>query len=112
MNQALHHVHAVISAADDWMQLDEEAIAARVLEDLYWAMPGSRGSGPRRGPKREGEASDVPGMLRASTAIRPSARPGGFGVPNLYLAGDWCDTGLAGHDGGGRSKRLLGGRPR
>ena len=26
-------------------------------------------------------------------AIRPGARPGGRGIPNLYLAGDWCDTG-------------------
>lgn len=24
---------------------------------------------------------------------RPSGRPGGFGIPNLYLAGDWTDTG-------------------
>ena len=24
---------------------------------------------------------------------RPSARPGGHGIPNLALAGDWTDTG-------------------
>ena len=26
-------------------------------------------------------------------AMRPGPRPGGRGIPNLYLAGDWCDTG-------------------
>lgn len=88
----LHHVHAVISAADDWMELDEEAIAARVLEDLHWAMPGSRGLIPvevRSVKEKRATFRASPGI----DDIRPSARPGGFGVPNLYLAGDWCDTG-------------------
>ena len=31
----LHHVHAVISAADDWMGLDEAAIGRRVVADLH-----------------------------------------------------------------------------
>ena len=88
----LHHIHAVISAAKDWMDLDESAIAARVLEDLHWAMPGSRGLKPvevRSVKEKRATFRACPGI----DSIRPSARPGGFGVPNLFLAGDWCDTG-------------------
>ena len=88
----LHHVHAVISAADDWMDLDESAIAARVLKDLHWALPGSRGLMPievRSVKEKRATFRASPGI----DSIRPSARPGGFGVPNLFLAGDWCDTG-------------------
>jgi zeta-carotene desaturase len=88
----LHHVHAVISAADDWMDLDESAITARVLKDLHWALPGSRGLMPievRSVKEKRATFRASPGI----DSIRPSARPGGFGVPNLFLAGDWCDTG-------------------
>ena len=48
-----------------------------------------------------GPGAQAPGPLRAPTARTPGsprAAPGyigvgGGGVANLYLAGDWCDTG-------------------
>lgn len=88
----LHHVHAVISAADSWMPLSESEIVERVLVDLAWAMPSSKGIEPvevRTVKERKATFRAEPGI----DAIRPGARPGGRGIPNLYLAGDWCDTG-------------------
>ncbi|MDX2016352.1 MAG: hydroxysqualene dehydroxylase HpnE [Planctomycetota bacterium] len=37
-------LHAVISAADDWMPLTEDQIASRVLDDLAACVPASRGA--------------------------------------------------------------------
>ena len=88
----LHHLHAVISAADDWMRLREPEIVDKVLADLAWAMPASRGIRPvevRTVKERDATFRAAPGI----DAIRPGARPGGRGISNLYLAGDWCDTG-------------------
>lgn len=91
------HVHAVVSAADDWMELGEDEIVARVLEDLAWTFPASRGLEP--------VAARAVKEKRATVALTPDAearRPGagprfigheGGGIPNLALAGDWCDTG-------------------
>ena len=88
----LHHVHAVISAADDWMGLDEETIARRVVADLHWALPASRGIDPvevRSVKEKRATFRASPGI----DAMRPGPAPGGRGISNLYLAGDWCDTG-------------------
>ena len=88
----LHHVHAVISAADDWMGLDEETIGRRVVADLHWALPASRGIQPvevRSVKEKRATFRASPGI----DAMRPGPAPGGNGIPNLYLAGDWCDTG-------------------
>lgn len=85
------HLHAVISGADAWMELEEPAIVARVLEDLRWAQPRARGLEPvghRTVKEKRATFRAVPGVDR----IRPSVEPG-TGVPNLYLAGDWCRTG-------------------
>jgi len=122
------HVHAVISAADDWMALDEAEIVERVLADIHASLPGSIGLRPisaRSVKEKRATFAVVPGV----DGIRPSAAPGtvgsfatavggrmaggaaangnepgggvgvgsgrggGGGVRNLYLAGDWCDTG-------------------
>ncbi len=88
----LHHVHAVISAADDWMGLDEDTIGRRVVADLHWALPASRGIQPvevRSVKEKRATFRASPGI----DAMRPGPAPGGNGIPNLYLAGDWCDTG-------------------
>jgi squalene-associated FAD-dependent desaturase len=87
-----HHVHAVISAADSWMKLDEEAITRRVVADLHWALPASRGLEPIA----VRSVKEKRATFRAEPGIddrRPSARPGGHGIPNLALAGDWTATG-------------------
>ena len=90
-DQGRQHVHAVISAADDWMPLGEDEIVARVMKDLVWALPRARGlepSGYRSVKEKRATFRVDPGVDR----LRPSAVPG-IGVPNLFLAGDWCQTG-------------------
>jgi zeta-carotene desaturase len=122
-----HHVHAVISAADGWMELDEAAIAARVVADLHAAIPAARGLMPvecRAIKEKRATFAAVPGVDelrppaaagaigqdfgggvfgsgfvaggdagRAGGGASASVTSGGGGVRNLYLAGDWCDTG-------------------
>ena len=96
--KGLYHVHAVISAADDWVTLEEEEIAARVLQDIHWALPSARGLEPveiRSIKERRATFRATPEI----DALRPSIEPGisrgigGVGIPNLFLAGDYCATG-------------------
>lgn len=91
------HVHAVISAADEWVDLTEDEIAQRVVEDLWWALPNARGLAPlavRSVKERRATFACTPGI----DALRPSAARDGVrgGVANLILAGDWCATGWPG----------------
>ena len=91
------HVHAVISGADDWMELSEDEIVQRVLGDVHHALPQSIGLPPveaRSIKEKRATFASLPGM----DALRPGATPalvgsGGGGVENLFLAGDWTDTG-------------------
>lgn len=91
------HLHAVISAADDWMELTEAQIVSRVMEDLHRALPRSRGLEPTRAravKEKRATFAALPGV----DSVRPRATPGmigigGGGISNLFLAGDWCDTG-------------------
>ncbi len=91
------YVHAVISAADSWMALDESEIVRRVVADIHRAIPGSVGLEPVKARAiKEKRATFAP--TPESHEVRPSGLPGtiglgGGGVPNLYLAGDWVDTG-------------------
>lgn len=89
-----HRVHAVISAADSWMDLDEQAIVDRVMQDVQWALPRARGLQPvafRAVKEKRSTFAGVPVI----DALRPKARCDGVrgGVENLFLAGDWCSTG-------------------
>jgi zeta-carotene desaturase len=91
------HVHAVISAADAWMDLDEGMIVDRVLRDVHAALPASRGLAPveaRAIKEKRATFAAVPGV----DSLRPGAAAGfiglgGGGIRNLFLAGDWCETG-------------------
>ncbi len=87
------HVHAVISAAFEWMPLTEAAIAERVMEDLRWALPGAAIEDPvevRAVKEKRATFAARPGIDR----LRPAARPPATGgIRNLHLAGDWCRTG-------------------
>lgn len=91
------HLHAVISAADEWMGLTEERIIARVVHDVHHALPGAVGIEPveaRAIKEKRATFAATPGI----DALRPRAAPGcvgldGGGIRNLYLAGDWTDTG-------------------
>ena len=89
-------VHAVISAADAWMELDEATIVARVLEDVRWALPAARGVEPieaRSVKEKHATFRSTPNV----DALRPRASPHAGdlqgGVANLAIAGDWTDTG-------------------
>ncbi|MHC4964141.1 MAG: hydroxysqualene dehydroxylase HpnE [Planctomycetota bacterium] len=89
------HLHAVISAADEWMALAEDEILRRVVQDVHRALPGATGLEPaqvRCIKEKRATFAAVPGL----EAQRPAPRPHharGPGVENLYLAGDWCATG-------------------
>jgi len=89
------HVHAVISAADDWMTLDEPAIVQRVTNDLYKALPGAAGL-PVAQARCIKEKRATFAATPQAEAWRPAAaaeHSRGSGIRNLYLEGDWCDTG-------------------
>jgi uncharacterized protein with NAD-binding domain and iron-sulfur cluster len=89
------HVHAVISAADDWMALTEQQITKKVVADIHRALPGSKGIEPIQArciKEKRATFAATPG----ADAFRPSTAPAaasGPAIDNLYLAGDWCDTG-------------------
>ncbi len=90
------HILAVMSAADDWMQMNGEEIERRVVTDIYSVLPQSKGLTP--------SSNRVIKEKRATLALtpdvdqyRPSIHPTTMGmqgdVPNLLIAGDWCNTG-------------------
>jgi uncharacterized protein with NAD-binding domain and iron-sulfur cluster len=91
------HLHAVISGAHEWMTLAEDEIVRRVVADVHRALPGSIGLQPtqtRAVKEKRATFAATPGVEQ----FRPSAGPGtiglgGGGIENLFLAGDWCDTG-------------------
>ena len=89
------HLHAVISAADSWMDLDESEIIARVLDDVHHVLPASRGLQPvkaRTIKEKRATIADTP----AAERLRPPTAPAwaaGASIANLLIAGDWTDTG-------------------
>ncbi len=89
------HVHAVISAASDWMALSEQQITEKVVADIHRGLPGSIGIKPiltRCIKEKRATFAATPG----ADAFRPPVAPAparGPAIENLYLAGDWCDTG-------------------
>ncbi len=95
--QGRQYIHAVISAADEWMKLDEDEIIDRVVRDIHDAVPKSIGLKPIQARSiKEKRATFV--ATPQAEPWRPSAAAGyvgvgGGGIENLFLAGDWCDTG-------------------
>jgi zeta-carotene desaturase len=79
------------------MDLDELAIVARVVADIHRAVPASVGLQPieaRAVKEKRATFAATPEI----EPLRPSAAPGfvglgGGGIANLFLAGDWTDTG-------------------
>jgi len=91
------HLHAVISAADAWMDLKEPEIRRRVMHDVCAAYPAaSEAQILQCRPVKERTAT-----FRATPeaeSLRPRAAPSPIGphggdIEGLYLAGDWCATG-------------------
>jgi hydroxysqualene dehydroxylase len=88
------YVHAVISAADAWLELNEDQIADRVLADLRACLPSFQPKGRADEPKlvrvravkeKLATFAPTPGIER----YRPSVT----GPSGLLLAGDYTDTG-------------------
>lgn len=83
-------IHAVVSAADDWTELDDAAITQRVAEDLRACFPAAgdfRVESARPIRSRRATFLAAPGVHAARPAVAPDA-PGG-----AILAGDYTDTG-------------------
>ncbi|MBX3358983.1 MAG: hydroxysqualene dehydroxylase HpnE [Phycisphaeraceae bacterium] len=83
-------LHAVISAADDWMPLDEQQIADRVLADVRACLPAAAAAtllSARSVKEKRATFAPVPGLA----ARRPAAAPSSSG--GLILAGDYTATG-------------------
>ncbi|MAE61404.1 MAG: carotene 7,8-desaturase [Planctomycetaceae bacterium] len=107
------YLHGVISAADDWVGEPAEVITAMAMRELaayvpaageavrlvrsrvikekratFSPSPGVDALRPPPGPPGPAAPPEVPAEL-AGAAQNSRAE----GVGNLYLAGDWCDTG-------------------
>ena len=81
-------VHAVISAADEWMPLDEAEIGRRVLADLHAFFPASREAQPVSiRPVKERRAT-----FAGTPEVEP-LRPTATGPSGLILAGDYTAVG-------------------
>lgn len=84
-------VHAVISAADQWLPLTEEQIGERVLADVRACLPEARADSPpalvsvRAVKEKLATFAPTPGV----EALRPRAT----GSSSIILAGDYTDTG-------------------
>lgn len=81
-------LHAVISAADDWVALDEAAIAAKVRADVEACFPAARGA--------KLEALRAVKEKLATFAPTPAVealRPGPTGPSGILLAGCYTQTG-------------------
>lgn len=88
-DEAGRYVHAVISAADDWMELSEGDIAGRVTADINACLVGSRGARltmARAVKEKLATFAPVPGV----DVARP---PPAHEASSILLAGDYTDTG-------------------
>ena len=89
-NDAGTYVHAVISAADAWVGLDEEEIAQRVVGDMRAcevspAMRDAKLLRARAVKEKLATFAPAPGLN--------ALRPGATGPSGVVLAGDYTDTG-------------------
>ena len=83
------HLHGVISAAHQWVDVPAEKIIEAVAESIRQSLPEAQGATLIHGR--------VVKEKRATFSPRPGIdelRPGPRGeIENLYLSGDWCDSG-------------------
>jgi squalene-associated FAD-dependent desaturase len=85
------HLSVVASGADDLAALDNANITRLALDHLRGALPAARA--------RTLQRSVVVREHRATFSLAPGSPPrppAATGVPGLFLAGDWTDTGLPG----------------
>jgi len=89
-------IEAVVSAADEWIGLAEDEIARRVLTEIQWAIPGVAQDDivwSRPVLEKRATFASSPGIdaIRPRTRVEAGDLKGG--VANLFLAGEWTDTG-------------------
>jgi zeta-carotene desaturase len=88
-------VHGVISAARDWVNRPKEeclSLFERQVRETFAAAGGAREAKLQRGVivvEKRATFSPVPGV----EAMRPAQAPSAGGIENLYLAGDYTQTG-------------------
>ena len=84
------HLHAVISAADTWMDRSKDEIVDAVLTEFSRAFP----EAAREQLVDARVIKERRGTFAATVDVEPlRPGPGPRGLRGLYLAGDWCDTG-------------------
>lgn len=85
------HIHAVISAADSWLAMDEDEITRRVVADINACFPSSIGAQVLSSrPVKEKLATYAP--TPANERLRPTTL-GPEGARGIILAGDFVQTG-------------------
>lgn len=85
-------MHAVISAADAWMDLTEEQIGARVLEDIRACFPGAFEGSSAANLVRVRAVKEKRATFAATPEVE-ALRPAATGPSGLILAGDYTDIG-------------------
>lgn len=93
-NEEGSYVHAVVSAADEWLELDERGIAERVEGDVRACLAGAAGAvlvSARAVKEKLATFAPVPGL----DALRPDSAPPREADRSvgLFLAGDYTKTG-------------------
>ena len=89
-------IEAVVSAADAWVGLSEDEITARVASDIAWAVPGFTPADivwSRPVLEKRATFASAPGVDRLRPRTRVEAGDLKGGVANLFVAGEWTDTG-------------------
>lgn len=85
-------VHGVISAAKDWVNRSRDEMAEEFVAQIRRVLPAAREAKLLRSVivvEKRATFSPVPGVDR----WRPSQRPAVGGIENLYIAGDYSQTG-------------------
>ena len=85
-------LHAVISAADEWMDLTEEQIGARVLDDIRACFPRAFESANAANLTRVRAVKEKRATFAATPEVE-ALRPAATGPSGLILAGDYTDIG-------------------
>ena len=89
-------IEAVVSAADEWVGLSEDAICSKILAEIQWAIPGVTKDDivwARPVLEKRATFASTPGIDAARPRTRVEAGDLKGGVANLFLAGEWTDTG-------------------
>jgi len=85
-------LHGVISAARDWLDLPKDEVLKQFEDQVRVTLPDARDAQLDRGViviEKRATFSPAPGVDRH----RPPQAPPPGGVPNLFLAGDYTQTG-------------------